>query len=180
MHILCWVSVCCTCSPSAGRMVLVQVNRMHWLAPCLRCMVYPATPAAPPMLHPPEQAVQQLYDSEEEPTPRASVLGTVKRMFGRGAPVVCKPACLLCSAGPAGREQSLLPMALLMLAAHSDAASSIVPPGVCLPSCLPLPPSAMQLATQTSHHQPRLHVSCTRRLGKACPVLQLLGMCPFG
>jgi hypothetical protein len=38
------------------------------------------------VLHAVPQAVERLYDSEEEPTPRASVLGTVRRMFGRGAP----------------------------------------------------------------------------------------------
>ncbi len=27
------------------------------------------------------QAVDQLYDSDEEPTPKATVLGTMKRMF---------------------------------------------------------------------------------------------------
>ncbi|KAI7838889.1 hypothetical protein COHA_007354 [Chlorella ohadii] len=47
---------------------------------------HPAAVGLPPEAWSPidlQEAVQQLYDSEEEPTPRASVLGTVKRMFGR-------------------------------------------------------------------------------------------------
>jgi len=119
------------------------------------------------MLHPPEQAVQQLYDSEEEPTPRASVLGTVKRMFGRSACVGCLPAC---AAHWPGALQLLI--TLLMLAGAVYTASLILPPSSCLPFCLPLPLSALQLATQTSRRQPPLHASCTKHLGKAglpCP-----------
>ena len=39
--------------------------------------------AAPPVPHAGAQAVAELYDSDEEATPRPSVLNTVKRMFGR-------------------------------------------------------------------------------------------------
>ena len=35
------------------------------------------------------QAVEQLYDSEEEATPKIGMMGTVKRWFTRGAPAMC-------------------------------------------------------------------------------------------
>ena len=88
------------------------------------------------------------------------------------------PACCA-TQWPAGLEQSLLPLALLMLAVLSAAASLISPPSVCLPLCLLLPPSAMQLATQISRRQPPLHASCTRRSGKACPAFSCVACVPL-